>query len=940
MTTKGLSTLCIGVASLAISIAPASNAELIEAAGQPASVSRAQAVTAFEAANPRSSLALRDDGSITRVYGKAFSTGPTGEVSAQRFLDQNLDIWGVDAGDLIAQGPFDDGHHVQPIGYLPDTNTYKFTGYYYKQTNQGIPVFRSKLVLMTRNEADNQLVLASSQLYDLREFQMDAQLMRSTVNETRIIANATKEFDNVGVFILDTERVVFAGVNDTPATPTLADASTLLVNGFEKFLVLTDAATGDILYKQSLIHTIDVAGNVSGMSSDGPAADFCAPEISKPLPYLSVGIQGGNSVFSDMNGDFTIPNAGTSPVTVNATLTGQWFRVFDFVGAVSSESDTVTPPGPANLFFNAANNSAAVRAQVNAYVEANVARDFALFANPAYPSLQANEFQITVNRNDGFCPGNAWYDPGDNGGNGSINFCSAGASNPNTAWTSVIYHEYGHHLIRAGGSGQGQYGEGMGDVIGLILLDDPRLGVGFFNDCDTFLRDATIGKQYPCNEAIHICGQIISGCVWDTRNELILTEPDDYQDILNFLAINSILVHNGDLITPQITIDFLTLDDDDGDIGNGTPHYNEIAIGFGAHNMDAPDLNLVDISYPSGQPEFISPMGGTTMAVNIDDLAGSVDPSTVMLMVDTGAGFVASAITQLSPTEFEATFPASDCGSAISYFVTSETTSGLTVNSPSDAPNGSTFAAISAFGPPAVVFADDFESNQGWTVSGNATDGQWGRGTPLAECAFRGAPGVDGDGSGQAYVTDNNAGASCNSDVDGGTTILTSPVMDASGDSTVITYSRWYHNTFGGAPAADIFVVEVSDDGGSSWVNLETVGPAGAEVSGGWITKQFSLNEIPGFIPTNQFRIRFSASDLGDGSVVEAGVDGFELASFDCSNPCVADINGDGALNFFDISAFLTLFGNGDLAADITGDGVLNFFDISAFLSAFSAGCP
>ena len=56
--------------------------------------------------------------------------------------------------------------------------------------------------------------------------------------------------------------------------------------------------------------------------------------------------------------------------------------------------------------------------------------------------------------------------------------------------------------------------------------------------------------------------------------------------------------------------------------------------------------------------------------------------------------------------------------------------------------------------------------------------------------------------------------------------------------------------------------------------------------------------------------------------------------------PCPADLNGDGSLNFFDISAFLTGFGASDPVADFNGDGLYNFFDISAFLSAFGAGCP
>ncbi len=58
------------------------------------------------------------------------------------------------------------------------------------------------------------------------------------------------------------------------------------------------------------------------------------------------------------------------------------------------------------------------------------------------------------------------------------------------------------------------------------------------------------------------------------------------------------------------------------------------------------------------------------------------------------------------------------------------------------------------------------------------------------------------------------------------------------------------------------------------------------------------------------------------------------------ANVCAPDITGDGELNFFDISAFLTAFNDGDMVADFTGDGELNFFDISEFLTQFSAGCP
>lgn len=55
---------------------------------------------------------------------------------------------------------------------------------------------------------------------------------------------------------------------------------------------------------------------------------------------------------------------------------------------------------------------------------------------------------------------------------------------------------------------------------------------------------------------------------------------------------------------------------------------------------------------------------------------------------------------------------------------------------------------------------------------------------------------------------------------------------------------------------------------------------------------------------------------------------------------CPADLTGEGNLNFLDVSAFLSAFGNQDPVADFEADGSFNFLDVSAFLAAFGAGCP
>lgn len=55
---------------------------------------------------------------------------------------------------------------------------------------------------------------------------------------------------------------------------------------------------------------------------------------------------------------------------------------------------------------------------------------------------------------------------------------------------------------------------------------------------------------------------------------------------------------------------------------------------------------------------------------------------------------------------------------------------------------------------------------------------------------------------------------------------------------------------------------------------------------------------------------------------------------------CLADLTGNGVLDFFDVSRFLTLFLEQHPQADLSEDGVFNFFDVSAFLVRYQNGCP
>lgn len=74
--------------------------------------------------------------------------------------------------------------------------------------------------------------------------------------------------------------------------------------------------------------------------------------------------------------------------------------------------------------------------------------------------------------------------------------------------------------------------------------------------------------------------------------------------------------------------------------------------------------------------------------------------------------------------------------------------------------------------------------------------------------------------------------------------------------------------------------------------------------------------------------------------VNERGQGGSGQTYLDLGTGCAADINGDGFLNFFDVSAFVQAYTAKAPQADLNNDGSHNFFDVSLFLQFYTQGCP
>jgi len=281
----------------------------------------------------------------------------------------------------------------------------------------------------------------------------------------------------------------------------------------------------------------------------------------------------------------------------------------------------------------------------------------------------------------------------------------------------------------------------------------------------------------------------------------------------------------------------------------------------------------LDFNYPNGLPPLINPAGGTTVRVEVLADSAEPQPGTGMLHVNDGSGWVDLPMNEISDNVYDGVFPAVECGSTVSYYFSAETTDGTVIFDPSGAPAANVYSAPAATGL-TIVFEDDFQSDLGWTVvNENLTDGAWQRGTPVGG-GDRGDPPQDFDGSGNCFLTDNTDG---NSDVDGGPTRLISPVFDLSGSGEAsISYARWFYNDDGDG---DRLVVEISNNGGTSWVLVESVADSN---TGGWNEHSFQVDDF--VTPTNTMRLRFSATDNPNDSVTEAGIDAVSAKIITCDD--------------------------------------------------------
>lgn len=186
-------------------------------------------------------------------------------------------------------------------------------------------------------------------------------------------------------------------------------------------------------------------------------------------------------------------------------------------------------------------------------------------------------------------------------------------------------------------------------------------------------------------------------------------------------------------------------------------------------------------------------------------------------------------------------------------------------------------------------YYDDFIFDFVWTVSGNATSGDWERaepvGTTYGNTVANPEFDLPNDFGDKCYTTGNGGGSAGSDDVDNGRTILRSPTFDLSQVNTpYISYYRWFFNDGGAGSPNDSMIVRLSN-GITTLVTDVIVN--GDPFESQWRKKYIDVKNI--ILPTANMHISFDVGDIPpNGHLVEGGLDLFR--AFDSITPPVAGI--------------------------------------------------
>ena len=434
---------------------------------------------------------------------------------------------------------------------------------------------------------------------------------------------------------------------------------------------------------------------------------------TSPMPFVSIESSEDSSE-TELDGSFDVDGS-----EFTSTLDGTFFQAENQAGQEGrldfSDSEGVWTTDDAT------------QAEISSYVFLHHVWEW---GERYAPEVGITNSRIVTNLNiDSAC--NAYYD-------GDVNFYQAGSGCNNTGRIAdVNYHEWGHgfHAYAADTWWvDGSIGEGASDVMSFFQTAD-EIVAPYFQTNGSGIRNVAEDRVYPDDwvDEVHYDGLIFAGAVWDLWAAL----EDDLGVDIAYDTIAELYVSalKTNPTTPDTYDAFLAADDDNGDLGDGTPNQCAIVEAFALHGLG-----------PGGSDAImeLAHEGLTTQSVDVDEYVingellnlapecTELEDADVQLYFSTNLGADYTSVSlDLDEAILTGAIPRQPAGTIVQYFIEAETSSGTDIYAPS---GGAISPFTFAVGDLETIYCQDFEADDGnfshYLVAGEdiegADDWQWG----------------------------------------------------------------------------------------------------------------------------------------------------------------------------------------------------------------------
>ena len=701
-----------------------------------ANSARAQAVgfPEFQRTNPGWQCCVDSrSGEFVAAFGPAIRVAPPDPTPSELTAAANQlakellpSIYGADPHDqeLIA---------ISTLGHLHVVH--------FQQKANGFDIENAGLSL--RIDTDGRLRMFGGSIFDSRLLASNPMIDRELAR-TVALASGAGEFEKTQAFesAIVRPRPIWTMSPDLGLEfPRLAWPVSLSSEGPagpSRWEVFVDAVTGEVIGRLNRILNCTQApepngysGAVTGLVWEG-RLPWETP-IVRPMAGTFVNV-GPALATTDASGNFVACPTGTGPYNVSAALGNP----LTYPTGLLTPAGWYQNLGPGNYAIHFDNsNSLAWFRNVNYFT---IKTHFLLKSR--VPLENAADVPVGVVSIP--ASGNAFYDEVGLG----MSFGMAGLGYYDMATIgTVVGHEYGHHICTRIFAASGRvpspaFNEAAADVVAALTNDDPVIGRGW-NGVGSFIRDLQAPCQYPdsCGPTPHFVGLILAGAVWDLRALFIQRLGSVGRGQFETMFFR--LLRAAPATFSQAALELLLLDDNDGNLANGSPNSDLVYQAFTTnHSIPFPlsPLTIVHRPIQNTQDQLqgykivcsVAPLGsGTTANATIHwRLNGT--PWQQIPMVQVGSGW-------------EGTIPNQSSGSRIDYYIRALDTTGRIGLSPSRAPES--YHGFATFRP-VVRFREGFEVNAGGFTSGavgnppSAGSGvdNWVRTAPTRASACQGCP--------------------------------------------------------------------------------------------------------------------------------------------------------------------------------------------------------